>query len=254
MFRSGRRLGLDPAGRQIVELASPAPGRSAARPMINWVRPNVQTDALSILTLPVSCMGSRMREPDASSESGTARTTPSTATPSTRGHVEAVFSPRPMWSITDNSVYLDYPLLNVVSDDVGTDEAADADLDEVTWVASGRGWVAMLSGGSGHQPMITMEAWAVEPPGQPGWRREQTLSVEFPAAALRIWATTHGGSLGPPMTLPPSDRDTYRVRIRTRGDSDDATIDGLVAEAVENGWDRELPLHLEEWLLQFWPV
>jgi hypothetical protein len=59
---------------------------------------------------------------------------------------------------------------------------ACGELTEQNWVLAGDGWVCARSGGTGHSPVITMEAWETAPPQtSERWDQEHDLRVSFPS-------------------------------------------------------------------------
>ena len=105
---------------------------------------------------------------------------------------------RPLWSVTHANLSLDYPLIRLVDEDVDDFQAMEAgeQLDEENWAIAGEVWLCLLSTGTGHTPVITMEAWEEAPASSgPGTSDcEQELVATFPSGTLWLSGGTDGGN------------------------------------------------------------
>lgn len=106
-------------------------------------------------------------------------------------------APLPLWSVTDNSVTIEYGRFNLVDDEAEPEDAIEFELAEPDWAVAGDGWVALASDGSGHQPQVTIEAWAVEPAADNQvWDRELVLEATFDSVLVRLWGTPAAAAKG----------------------------------------------------------
>jgi hypothetical protein len=173
-----------------------------------------------------------------------------------RGSQVSNVDPGILWRVVDTSLDVDHGRFSLVEDESDGPDLEEEGPEEPAWVTSGPGWLALLSGGSGHTPAISLEAWSRTPPAEErAWRDQLELVVGFDGESLRLWGTASGPSAGPAFVLPFSDEGRYRVRVHRHSDTGDieTTVQDRVIELVDDDEHDDGVWGLEEWLFQFWP-
>ena len=165
-----------------------------------------------------------------------------------------------LWSLTDYSHEVDYSHFALIGDGDDDDDVEHPDLGtegpgDSVLATSGESWIALRSGGSGHNPTITLQAWEHEPPAEERtWGDQAELGVEFVSGALRLWGVASGPSQGPPFVLPEADGGFLRVRVHRRSGTESRSVADLVVDLADDEDYEDGIWDLEEWLLQFWPA
>lgn len=158
-----------------------------------------------------------------------------------------------LWTVVDRSFEVDYELIQLVDDEAESPDLPEVAPQDPDWVTSGPGWLVLRSGGSGHYPTVTMQAWEKKPPAGESWGDSRQLLVSFESDMLRLVGTASGPSLGPAFVLPPGVGLDCEVRIYRASGTENQTVEELVVAAADDEGAENGTWGLESWLLQFWP-
>lgn len=159
-------------------------------------------------------------------------------------------SARPLWRVSDWSMYPEHRLLEFT--DVGAEFGSPDNFpDRQNWLLQADDWLVLDTADAIHQPEITLEAWESAPPiDDEVWDRELTTMVRFRSGEIQWEATTSGYSAAPTMRLAPAKKGRYYLRIRVRGTEEAERR----SEAVVDTETEDEIVGVEQWRLQFWPV